>query len=190
MALRELLCWGWWGLAGLWPPQCLLIFPERDIWARAGMCIPKSCGFQPACEMQIVWSAGARTKLRAITGKCGHMAVYSYTPRLALALWHWGTLPTAPSQLGAEHSHSTCISPGLCPLMSCGSALNLCHGLCRAGRQAVNLGPEKGDEGGVHPVLRGLQAAWPPQLVMEPWPTWQPSQNPAPLPLGLLCKTS
>lgn len=54
--------------------------------ARAGTCIPKSCGFQPACEMQIVWSASARTKFRAIIGKCGHMAVYSYTPRLALAL--------------------------------------------------------------------------------------------------------
>lgn len=130
--------------------------------ARAGTRVPKSCGFQPACEMQIVWSTSARAKLRAITGKCGHMALCSYTPRLALALQHWGTPTHSPSQLGAEHSHSACINPGLCPLTSCGSTLHLCRGLGHAGREAVNLGLEKGDEGGVCPVLRGLQRTCPP----------------------------
>lgn len=91
-------------------------FPREEYMehqARAGMQVPKSCGFQPACEMQIVWSANARAKLRAITGKCGHMATPQGWP------WHSrtrGPPPTAPSQSGAEHSHHTCISPGLCPL--------------------------------------------------------------------------
>lgn len=124
-------------------------------WARAGTHVPKSCGFQPACEMQIVRSASARAKLRAITGKCGHRAVCSYTPRLALTLWHWGipcplphpsrelSIPTAPAS--ADQT---------LPLTRCGSALHLCHGL-------GNLGPEKGDEGGVCPLLRGLQSTCP-----------------------------
>lgn len=114
---------------------------------------PEIVWFPASLEMQIFWPV-PELNLGQLQKTVGSWWVCSRKHCCAPGWpWHWDTptgqhpLPCHP--LGAEHSHSACASPELCPLMSCGSAFHLCYGLGREGGQAAYLGPEMEGGGGL-----------------------------------------